>query len=73
MNKSKRSHVGFYLIGEGVRQLEETQKKKEKVYRQILRRLIQYQGKLYIMAIILNNGSIFGCSNQLFFQSNQFK
>ena len=63
----KRSHVGFYLIGEGVRQLEETQKKKEKVYRQILRRLIQYQGKLYIMAIILTTALFMGVVINYFF------
>lgn len=67
----KRSHVGFYLIGEGFRELEKTQKKKEKFYRKLMLRLNRYQGKIYIHAIVITTAIFMALVINYFF--NQIK
>ncbi len=49
----RRSHVGFYLIGEGVSALEQTQNNKEKLTKQISQKMTKHQGRIYIGMIIL--------------------
>lgn len=50
--KSRRSHVGYYLVGEGVEVLEKALNTKEKLTWKITGRAKKYQGKLYMSMII---------------------
>ncbi len=66
----RRSHVGFYLIGEGVSALEKTQNSKDKLYRRVSYKLTRHQGHIYIGMIILITVSLVGvaidyCLNQM--------
>jgi len=49
----RRSHVGFYIAGEGISLLEKAQKGKEKLNRKVTHRLKKRQGYLYIESIVL--------------------
>ena len=47
----RRSHVGYYLFGEGIQRLEMNQTTKLKLKHKLFRGLNRYQGKLYLMTI----------------------
>lgn len=49
----KRSHVGYYLIGEGRKELEKIFQNNDKRYKRVGHQLIRHQGRLYIWMIIL--------------------
>ncbi|MBC7958418.1 MAG: glycosyl transferase, partial [Vallitaleaceae bacterium] len=49
----RRSHVGFYLVGEGIKNLEETQRGKVKLTHKVSHRMNKLQGRIYIGVIVL--------------------
>lgn len=70
----RRSHVGFYLIGEGVKKLERTQNNKEKLWRQVFHRLTKHQGRIYIGMIIFITTLLVGVAiNYCLKQVNSYK
>lgn len=56
----RRAHVGFYLMGEGVGQLEQTQNRKEKLISRMSRRLRKHQGRIYMGSIIFITLALIG-------------
>ena len=66
----RRAHVGFYLIGEGVKKLEKTQNSKNKLFVRISHKLTKHQGQIYIGMIIFITTALMAvaigyCINQI--------
>lgn len=56
----RKSHIGFYITGDGVRNLKKYLKLSEKLNRRIFLSLLRNQGKLYIGAILLSTALLVG-------------
>lgn len=58
----RRSHVGYYLMGEGKKELERTQRAQESTVRKFYQHLIKIQGQIYIGSIILLTCGLMGAA-----------